>query len=106
MWQFKKQTDEWRKKPDMIATNRWRFKSQIKKNIKERGENIIEQAHIHIKESGVRQESVSSPNLFDLYSEDIQRELQLLPGFIGDNLINIRYTYDAVLRKKTATTSR
>lgn len=47
-----------------------------------------------IIEAGVRQEWIFWPNLINLYSESILRELEVLPGIIfrGHNFNNIRYT--------------
>lgn len=61
-------------------------------------------------ESRIKQGCVFSPNLFDLYSEVILRELEILSGFIinGRKLNNIRYAddTDGRHRKKTAAPSR
>ena len=50
-------------------------------------------------ERGVRQGCVFSPDLSNLYSEMILRELEDLPGLVvgGHNINNIRYADDTVL---------
>lgn len=62
-------------------------------------------------ESRIKRGCVFSPYLFDLYSEEILRELEILSGFIISGSIklnNIRYADDTGgrYRKKTATPSR
>ena len=51
------------------------------------------------KERRMRQGCVFSPDLFNLYSEMILRELEDLPGLVvgGHNINNIRYADDTVL---------
>ena len=54
--------------------------------------------YVEIKK-GVRQGCVMSPDLFNLYSERILRELEAMPGLVvgGNNINNLRYADDTVL---------